>query len=125
VAGSYHGPWTVIGDAHPDDDSRTSYRSQISSVFRHPLRRDLYIAIADRWVVDPPEDLPDIPALFQEVFDVDHEGPRQWGAITLPDPDTSLADYVWLPIRFDADDRPFIEWRDEWRIEEFDEIEPS
>src|SRR4029079_12425151 len=66
TADSYHGPWTVLGDAHPRDDSRTSFRSQISSIFAHPHRRDLYIAIADRWVVSPPDDLPDIQALFEE-----------------------------------------------------------
>ena len=25
-APDYHGPWTVLGDAHPDDPSRTSFR---------------------------------------------------------------------------------------------------
>jgi len=34
------------------------------------------------------------------------------------DPDTSRATYVWLPIRFDGD-RPTIEWRDQWRIEDY------
>lgn len=122
VSGSYHGPWETLGDAHPDDASRTSYRSQISSIFKHPFRKDLYIALADRWVVDPPADLPDIQALFEEVFRIDVEGPRRWGAIKLPDPDTSIADYVWLPIRFQGD-RPYIEWRDEWSVEEFESIE--
>lgn len=32
---------------------------------------------------------------------------------------TSLARYVWLPIKFDGD-RPFIEWVDEWKVEDFD-----
>ncbi len=32
--------------------------------------------------------------------------------------DTSVADYVWLPIHFDGD-RPYIEWRDEWSLDEF------
>jgi hypothetical protein len=30
---------------------------------------------------------------------------------------TSLADYVWLPVRF-VDGVPKIEWLDEWTIEE-------
>ena len=54
-ASSYHGPWTVLGDPHPTDASRTSFNSQISSVFRHPAKRDLYIAVADRWMPDLPE----------------------------------------------------------------------
>lgn len=32
---------------------------------------------------------------------------------------TSVARYVWLPIRF-LGDRPMIEWQDEWRVEDFD-----
>ena len=32
---------------------------------------------------------------------------------------TAIADYVWLPIRFDGD-RPVIDWHDEWRIEDYD-----
>lgn len=39
-----HGPWTVLGDPHPDDPSRTSFHTQASSVFAHPGREDLYIA---------------------------------------------------------------------------------
>jgi hypothetical protein len=35
------------------------------------------------------------------------------------DPDTSIADYVWLPLRFDGD-MPLIDWLDEWRIEDYD-----
>jgi hypothetical protein len=116
VADSYHGPWTVIGNPHPADESNTSYRSQLSSIFKHPTKKDLYIALGDRWMVDPPADLPDIPALFEKMFrpGTDHS---EWGAIDLPDPDTSIADYVWLPIRFDGDD-VFIDWHDEWRIED-------
>ena len=33
--------------------------------------------------------------------------------------DTSIADYVWLPFRFEGD-RPYLDWTDEWRIEDFD-----
>jgi hypothetical protein len=34
--------------------------------------------------------------------------------------DTSIADYVWLPIRFDGD-RPVIEWREEWSPDEYED----
>ena len=41
----------------PRDTSRTSFRSQISSVFKHPHKKDLYIALADRWLPElSPED---------------------------------------------------------------------
>ena len=32
---------------------------------------------------------------------------------------TSIADYVWLPFRFDKE-IPYLEWMDEWRIEDYD-----
>ena len=32
--------------------------------------------------------------------------------------DTSIADYVWLPFRFDGE-MAYLDWRDEWRIEDF------
>jgi hypothetical protein len=32
----------------------------------------------------------------------------------LIDPDTSLADYVWLPLRFEGE-MAFVDWYDEWR----------
>ncbi|MET1082897.1 MAG: hypothetical protein ABWY12_07595, partial [Burkholderiales bacterium] len=50
VARTYHGPWTTLGDLHPADRSRTSFNSQISCIFRHPRKKDLYIAMADRWM---------------------------------------------------------------------------
>ncbi|WP_311259007.1 hypothetical protein [Microbacterium sp. WCS2018Hpa-9] len=34
--------------------------------------------------------------------------------------DTSIADYVWLPIRFDGD-RPIIDWREEWSPDEYED----
>ena len=32
---------------------------------------------------------------------------------------TSIADYVWLPLKFEGD-MVYIDWYDEWRIEDFD-----
>jgi hypothetical protein len=34
------------------------------------------------------------------------------------DENTSIADYVWLPIRFDGE-MAYLDWHDEWRIEDF------
>jgi hypothetical protein len=39
-------------------------------------------------------------------------------AAALTNVNTSISRYVWLPIVF-RDGRPTIEWRDEWRIEDF------
>jgi hypothetical protein len=131
-ADSFHGPWTVLGDLHPSDRSRTSFNSQISSVFKHPHKKDLYIALADRWI-------PDLPKEDGERFatgDASRERLEAFGKLftggkiskdemqSLKDVlgaaavNTSVASYVWLPIRFDGD-RPSIEWRDEWSLSEF------
>ncbi len=119
TADSYHGPWTVLGNPHPADQSRTSYRSQVSSVFRHPGKADLYIALADRW-------MPGLSAEAPNVFDAMAamaEGAsrvQDGGSATVsPEADTSIADYVWLPIRFDGC-IPVIDWRDEWCIDDYD-----
>ncbi|MCE5257773.1 MAG: family 43 glycosylhydrolase, partial [Chloroflexi bacterium] len=50
----YHGPFKVLGNPHVNDPSESSFRSQITSVFRHPYKKELYIALADRWLVDYP-----------------------------------------------------------------------
>ena len=49
-------PFVSIGDPHVDDASHASFNSQISQVFKVPGKRDLYIALADRWVPDYPVD---------------------------------------------------------------------
>jgi hypothetical protein len=117
----YHGPWTVLGDPHAGDSGRTSFHSQITSVFRHPHKKDLYIALADRWLTDLNEKTPDMEAVFESRFDPEKK-PLLTGEeiAALSARNTSLADYVWLPIRFTGDVKPFIEWLDEWRIEDFE-----
>lgn len=131
VAQGFHGPWTTLGDLHPTDRSRTSFNSQISSVFRHPGKRDLYIAIADRWMgeLDRPGFADGtLSAEVRLAFAKRFARPPQpltaretelmatLGSLKV---NTSQARHVWLPIRFDSD-RPVIEWRDEWSLDEFD-----
>jgi hypothetical protein len=117
TAPSYHGPWTVLGDPHPDDLARSSYRSQVSSVFKHPHKQDLYIALADRW-------LPGYTASSDAAVRMHAERFRPMGGHVegtwpeLTEIDTSVADYVWLPFRF-TDEGAFLDWTDEWRIEDY------
>lgn len=118
VAASYHGPWRVQGDPHPDDRSRTSYHSQISCVFRHPGKSDLYIAMADRWLPHYLTDSTEALELHERAF-WPGSGNDHHDITGLPEENTSLADYVWLPIRFDRD-LAIIDWHDEWRIEDYD-----
>jgi Glycosyl hydrolases family 43 len=118
VAPSYHGPFTVLGDPHVDDASRTSFHTQISSVFKHPFKKDLYIAIGDRWLPHYTDDSSEALRLFEE-----HYAQEQGGDVEpireLTKIDTSTADYVWLPLRFDGS-MAYLDWTEEWRIEDFD-----
>ena len=119
VADTYHGPWALLGDPHPQDGTGTSFRSQISSVFRHPGKKDLYIALADRWTPDTSPEVcravhDDMARVFAGEGPPSPEYEAEFARV-----DTSVADYVWLPLRFDGD-TPVIDWYDEWRIEDFD-----
>lgn len=130
VANTWHGPFTRLGDLHPADRTRTSFNSQISCIFRHPGKRDLYIAMADRWM--GPQSGADFEngdrsRLVQRAFTKDFARPKQpltpeehrarfeLGGLEV---NTSQARYVWLPIRF-VDGVPRIDWRDEWSLDEF------
>lgn len=130
VAKTYHGPWTVLGDPHPDDPSRTSYCSQVSSVFKHPHKQDLYIAVADRWLPGL-MDSPDYPtgrlsADIEAAFASYQPGmePVLPPSFTpevrqvVREENTSVADYVWLPIRFEGE-MAYLDWHDEWQVEEY------
>ena len=128
MASEILGEWIVLGNAHPEDTSKTSYGSQISSVFKHPYKKNLYIALADRWMpylrdlnpeaYDSGKMYEDIKNNFLWSFSGDSELQKKvnW---TVPSPNTSLSDYVWLPINFE-DGVPRLYWRDEWSVEEFD-----
>jgi hypothetical protein len=142
IADTFHGPFTVLGDLHPNDRSRTSFNSQISSVFKHPKKKDLYIALADRWMgpQNSPEfesgalshtvqtayakffSLPHPPSTPEEEKDFFRSPPSGFTSEEMKAlhelVNTSQSRYVWLPIRFDQD-RPFIEWRDSWSLDEF------
>lgn len=124
VAETWHGPYTVLGNPHPDDATRTSYHSQVSSVFKVPGRKDLYIALADRWVPQGTDTLdynvygPVVEMLSNPNAPKD-KIPYDVLA-SMPKTDTRVADYVWLPIRFDGD-MAYIDWKDEWRVEDYPE----
>ena len=120
IADTWHGPYTVQGNPHVGDESNTSFHSQISSVFKVPGKKDLYIACADRWLpqgMDKPYEM--YKDFFQAIFDpefppFDH---NRWGE-QIPE-NTSLADYVWLPIRFEGE-KAYIDWKDEWKLEDYE-----
>ena len=120
IADTWHGPYTVLGNPHPGDESQTSYHSQISSIFKVPGKKDLYIACADRWL---PEAMDKQYPVYREMFEKIFSGRAEefdfsrMGAQVVEN--TAIADYVWLPITFEGD-KPVIHWLDSWRWEDYE-----
>lgn len=119
-----HSQWSVLGTPHCGDTMGTSFDSQISCVFRHPLRQDFYIAMADRWLPDlPKKNRPDVCQIYAAMFDPEcdetlKEKYKNFNPESLSARNTSVADYVWLPITFE-NDVPKIYWQDSWRVEDW------
>lgn len=111
----------VQGDSH---GHISSFNSQISYIFKLP-GKDVYIAMADRWVPDFDVDEKAYNAIFRCVrshFDKnivpsDEDKQLVMRSPMLKSAVTQKATYVWLPIRFDGD-RAHIDWVDEWRTED-------
>ena len=105
-----------------DDPSHTSFHSQISSVFKVPGKKDLYIACADRWLPQLMDlKYEEYAKTFERIFSGDwREEEKTDDSLKTNDMNnTSIADYVWLPLRFDGD-KVYIDWLDEWRIEDYE-----
>lgn len=119
----YHGPFEILGNPHPNDETNTSYRSQICSIFKHPGKEDLYIALADRWISDSqytgamPREYKEVARLFEGYFNPALSEEERVKSIDYQ-VDTSVADYVWLPFRFDGK-MAYLDWHDEWRVEDY------
>ncbi|MFI7708453.1 hypothetical protein [Nonomuraea sp. NPDC049480] len=89
--------------------------AELSSVFRHPAKPDLYIALADRWFRTCPRRSQTNDSLRSVLRS---RGSGTWPRrLDTPEVNTSLADYVWLPIRFDGN-MAVTEWHDEWWIDD-------
>ena len=115
----YHGPFEVLGNPHVDDPSHTSFHSQICSVFKVPGKKDLYIALADRWLPQMMDSkYEDVAKLFEAMFNPDSPKPDFDGEAQNLN-HTAIADYVWLPFRFDGK-MAYLDWKDEWRIEDYE-----
>lgn len=125
VADTWHGPYRVLGNPHPGDESQTSYHSQIASVLKVEGKKDLYIACADRWLPKYMNlEYAIYKARYERMFSDEAGTDTEVIDESIPNDsshNTSIADYVWLPIRFEGD-MPIIDWVDEWRIEECEEL---
>ena len=115
-----HGEWKELGKTCQNDIKNNSFHAQFSSVFHHPNIPDLYIAIGDRWLTDLVEDLPDMEEMYHDRFSPDGQNKFDWSQIKiLSDLNTSEANYLWLPIKFDDSGTPYIEWLRSWMIEDY------
>ncbi len=126
----YLGEYKSMGNPHPSDSSHTSFFSQITEVIKVPGKKDLYVALADRWMpqivgTDAAQgEWKRIAGVFEghqphavtfepiEIMDRSSIVRTDWDV-------TNNARYVWLPIRFDGD-MPVIEWKDEWKLEDYE-----
>ena len=61
--------------------------------------------------------MPSPDEMYECIFNAEKKDRKAYDLQKYTDDNTSLATYVWLPIRFDKDGRPYIEWEDEWEID--------
>lgn len=120
IADTWHGPYKVLGNPHPDDLSQTSYHSQVSSVFKVEGKKDLYIAVADRWLPHAMDkQYPVYKEMFEKIFSghADEFDFSRMGEQVVES--TAIADYVWLPFRFDGE-MAYLDWKDEWSLDDYE-----
>lgn len=125
IADTWHGPFTDLGNLHPGDESNTSFHSQISCVFKVENKKDLYIAMADRWLPEMMDLKYEIYSeLYENAFNPEKKSEENLKKMVEYQGDerhrhTAIADYVWLPIRFNGE-KPYIEWQDKWTLDDFE-----
>lgn len=126
VSDSWEKPFVSIGDPHRGDESKASFNNQISQVFHVP-GTECYIVLGDRWVPDFPVDRKAADIIERYVacrYDPEHfsvtEQEKRFvmSSPMLASANTSVAEYVWLPVSFEPDGRPFVAWQDSWRVKE-------
>ena len=122
VSDNISGPYEIIGDPHVDEAGVSSYNSQVSCIFKDP-KSGMYISIADRWVPEFVVDKQVHDKLTRAIasnYYKEYKASLKEKLWMMKSPlmgkaNTSIANYVILPISFE-DDRPVIHWQDEWRI---------
>ena len=126
VSKSWDDPFESLGDPYVDDASHASFNSQVSQVFSVPERKNAFIIVADRWNSGFLMDARRVD-IAQRVIAA-HYTPEQYAVTaeerqefslypSLHQTDTSVADYVWLPLSFE-NDAVRVEWQDRWRWED-------
>lgn len=118
------GEYTELGNPHVDDASHASFDSQISFIFKHPEKENFYVALADRWIPDYPMSKKKYE-WFCRVIGSNYNRKKYKSTIKekielmktpmMANVNTSISDYVWLPIEFE-NGMPRIRWQDEWKL---------
>lgn len=120
VAEDWMGPFRVLGDPAIGDDSSATFNSQSSCVFTIP-GTDNVIMMADRWVPEYVMTAERYNIMMRAIAAHSDKSIKvslkdMWMLMTSPmmgSADTSKANYVWLPFRFEGENA-FLEWKDEW-----------
>ena len=120
VADDFMGPFTVLGNPHMDDESSASFNSQASCAFRIAGTEKIII-MADRWVpeyVMTKEKYETFVRAIYSRYDKKYKASLRDMLTMLTSPmmggaDTSIANYVWLPVEWERD-MPRIYWRRQW-----------
>lgn len=112
ISDDWHGPYRVMGNPCVDDISKTTFNSQISSVFTIP-EKNIYIAIADRWRPELPEKYGDDFLSGRFYSTVAEKFSRIFGGtenIQLTEEDiedmkinSSLSQYIWFLLEFEGE----------------------
>lgn len=123
AADSFEMPFESIGDPHMEDESMASFNSQISQIFQiHGT--DMLVAVADRWM---PEHLLDAALSDKlrrsvavsnglEGYSITEEEKAEVMKIQAKDLgncNTSISDYVWLPVKIE-NGKVCIRWMEKW-----------
>lgn len=122
------GPWTNLGELAPDDPSHTTFHSQVCQVLKVPGKKDLYVAIADRWLPGMLDvNWPELEAAYNKEFGrpfdpklVDLFREKTSGELYPMHAPICEARQVWLPLVFGKDGRPRLEWRDRWSLADYE-----
>lgn len=122
VADNFMGPFRVLGNPHVNDSSSASFHSQASFAFRVE-GTDRLVLMADRWVpqyIMTKERYDSLVRAIYSRYDKSVKASLKdmmnlFKSPMMGSADTSIADYVWLPIEFEGE-MPQIYWKEQWKV---------
>lgn len=125
MAEDFMGPFRVLGNPHMQDESSVSFNSQASFAFRIEGTEQI-VVMADRWVpeyVMTKEKYDSFVRAIYSRYDKSLKASVKDMLAMLRSPmmgsaNTSIADYVWLPVTFEGD-MPRLYWKESWKPGEY------